>query len=233
MFAVGMDVDSRAYFSAASMVIAVPTGIKVFSWLATCYGGEVRLSSPIAFAIGFLFLFTFGGLTGVVLANASLDIAMHDTYYVVAHFHYVLSMGAIFGMFAGLYLWLPKLTGLDGSLTSAEMLGLLHFGTFFVGVNVTFAPQHFLGLAGMPRRIPDYADSFATWNALSSLGSIISVVSTTFLVAALAAASQAPALATPNAWQQVGFGLAPILVDEEASATSLDLAGTSPTPSHP
>lgn len=142
-------------------------------------------------------------------------------------------MGAIFGMFAGLYLWLPKLTGLDGSLTSAEMLGLLHFGTFFVGVNVTFAPQHFLGLAGMPRRIPDYADSFATWNALSSLGSIISVVSTTFLVAALAAASQAPALATPNAWQQVGFGLAPILVDEEASATSLDLAGTSPTPSHP
>jgi len=214
MYTSGLDVDTRAYFVAGTMVIAVPTGVKIFSWIATMWGGSIRFATPMIFALGMIFLFTMGGVTGVVLANAGLDIAMHDTYYVVGHFHYTMSMGALFAIFTGFYYWIPKMTGRMYS----EALGKIHFWLLFIGVNLTFFPMHFLGLAGMPRRIPDYPDAFAGWNMVSTLGSYVSMLSTVVFLVLLYKMFKSKEQVGANPW---GVG-----------ATTLEWTVPSPAPFH-
>ena len=214
MYTVGMDVDTRAYFTAATMVIAVPTGIKIFSWIATMWGGSIEFKTPMLWALGFIFLFTVGGVTGVVLSNAGLDVVLHNTYYVVAHFHYVLSLGAIFGLFAGFYYWFSKMTGCEYN----EKLGQLHFWVTFVGVNLTFFPMHFLGLAGMPRRYVDYPDAFAGWNLVASIGSLISVVGVVIFFIVIIEAFSSRRKAENSPW---GIG-----------GTTIEWSTTSPPPFH-
>jgi cytochrome c oxidase subunit I len=169
MFAVGLSVNTKMYFTAATLVIAVPTGIKIFSWIATMWGGSITFQTPMLWALGFIFMFTVGGVTGIVLANGGVDLYMHDTYYVVAHFHYVLSLGAVFALFAGWYYWFGKMWGRNYN----ELLGQLHFWIFFIGVNILFFPMHFLGLDGMPRRYPDYPDAFSYYNEIASIGYMV------------------------------------------------------------
>ena len=214
MYTVGMDVDTRAYFTAATMVIAVPTGIKIFSWIATMWGGSIEFKTPLLWALGFIFLFTVGGVTGVVLSNAGLDVVLHNTYYVVAHFHYVLSLGAVFGLFAGFYYWFSKMTGCDYN----EKLGQLHFWVTYVGVNLTFFPMHFLGLAGMPRRYVDYPDAFAGWNMVASIGSLISVVGVVIFFVVIIEAFNSRRKAANSPW---GVG-----------GTTIEWTTTSPPPFH-
>jgi len=214
MYTVGLDVDTRAYFVDATMVIAVPTGITIFSWLATMWGGSIRYTVPMLFALAFIFLFTVGGVTGVVLSNAGMDVALHDTYYVVAHFHYVMSLGALFGIFAAFYYWSPKMWGHIYNDTLAK----LHFWLTFIGVNLTFFPMHFSGLAGMPRRIPDYPDAFAGWNMVSSIGSYISGVATLVFLWVIVDMLVRGKKAEGNYWGE--------------GATTLEWTHTSPPPFH-
>ncbi|WP_057883781.1 cytochrome c oxidase subunit I [Tsuneonella troitsensis] len=214
MYTVGLDVNTKMYFTAATMVIAVPTGVKIFSWIATMWGGSIEYKSPMVWALGMIFLFTVGGVTGVYLANGGIDDVVHDTYFVVAHFHYVLSMGAVFSMFAGFYYWFPKMSGRMHS----ELLSHLHFWGFFIGVNVIFFPQHFLGLQGMPRRYPDYAEAYAYWNEISSLGYLIMAGSMIFFFANIVYAFVAGKKAPANYWGE--------------GATTLEWSLSSPPPFH-
>jgi cytochrome c oxidase subunit 1 len=214
MFTVGISVESQRYFAFASMVIAVPTGIKVFSWLATMWGGSITFRVPMLWAAGFVLLFTIGGVTGVQLANPGLDRVLHDTYYVVAHFHYVLSLGAAFAIFAGFYYWFPKMTG----YMMSEALGRVHFWLTFIGVNLVFFPQHFLGLAGMPRRYADYPDAMAGWNFISSVGSYISAAGLAVFFIAVAEAFVRKRAASANPWGE--------------GATTLEWTLSSPPPYH-
>jgi cytochrome c oxidase subunit 1 len=214
MYTVGMSLNTEAYFVAATMVIAVPTGIKIFSWIATMWGGSIEFKVPMVWAIGFIFLFTVGGVTGVVLANSGVDTALHDTYYVVAHFHYVLSLGAVFAIFAGFYYWAPKMWG----YMYREWLGHLHFWVTFIGVNLVFFPQHFLGLAGMPRRYIDYPDAYEYWNYVSSMGSYLSGIGVLIFLAVLIDMFVTKRKAAANPW---GPG-----------ATTLEWTLPSPPPFH-
>jgi cytochrome c oxidase subunit 1 len=214
MYTVGLDIDTRAYFNIATMVIAVPTGVKIFSWVATMWGGSIRLDTPMLWALGFIFLFTVGGVTGVVLSNAGVDVALHDTYYVVAHFHYVLSLGAVFAMFAGFYYWIGKMSGRQYN----ETLGKLHFWITFIGVNLTFFPQHFLGLAGMPRRYIDYPDAFAGWNHVSSMGAYLSFAGAVLFVFVVIHTLTAGRRVEGNYWGE--------------GATTLEWTVPSPAPFH-
>jgi cytochrome c oxidase subunit 1 len=214
MYTVGMSTGTQAYFIAATMVIAVPTGVKIFSWIATMWGGSIEFRTPMVWALGFIFLFTVGGVTGVVLANAGVDRVLQDTYYVVAHFHYVLSLGAVFAIFAGWYYWFPKISGYMYN----EFIGKLHFWVTFIGVNLVFFPQHFLGLAGMPRRYVDYPDAFAGWNNISSIGSYISGFGILIFFYGVIEAFAKKRVAGANPW---GVG-----------ATTLEWTLSSPPPFH-
>ncbi|MBB4122212.1 cytochrome c oxidase subunit I [Martelella radicis] len=214
MYTVGLSLDTQRYFVFATMVIAVPTGVKIFSWIATMWGGSISFRAPMVWAVGFIFLFTVGGVTGVQLANAGLDRSLHDTYYVVAHFHYVLSLGAVFAIFAGWYYWFPKITGYMYN----ERVAVIHFWVMFVGVNLVFFPQHFLGLSGMPRRYIDYPDAFAGWNAVSSYGSYISAIGVLIFLYGIYEAFAKKRVAGDNPW---GPG-----------ATTLEWQLSSPPPYH-
>jgi cytochrome c oxidase subunit 1 len=214
MYTVGMGVNLRAYFIAATMIIAVPTGVKIFSWIATMWGGSISFKTPMLWAIGFIFLFTVGGVTGVVLSNAGIDYSLHDTYYVVAHFHYVLSLGAVFAIFAGFYYWFEKMFGVKYN----EFLGCLHFWLMFVGVNIVFFPQHFLGLQGMPRRYVDYSDGYAYWNMVSTWGYVITVVGVLVFLIMLAEAAIRRRPGVANPWGE--------------GATTLEWTLSSPPPHH-
>jgi cytochrome c oxidase subunit 1 len=214
MYTAGLSANVKMYFTAATMVIAVPTGIKIFSWIATMWGGSIRFAVPMVWAIGFIFMFTVGGVTGVVLASGGIDEVLHDTYYVVAHFHYVLSLGAVFALFAGFYYWFPKMSGkhMNG------LLGHIHFWLFFIGVNLVFFPMHFLGLSGMPRRYPDYPEAFAYWNYVSTIGYMVMAVGVLVFFVNLFMSLAAGRRAEDNPWGE--------------GATTLEWTLSSPPPYH-
>ncbi len=214
MYTVGLDVDTRAYFISATLVIAVPTGIKIFSWLATMWGGSIDFRVPMLFACGFIFLFVVGGVTGVALANTGIDVALHDTYFVVAHFHYVMAIAALFAMFSGFYYWIGKMSGRQ----YPKVLARIHFWLFFIGVNVLFFPQHFLGMAGMPRRIPDYPDAYAGWNYVSSIGAYTTTAATLLFFFIVSRTLRSGEKVAANQWGE--------------GATTLEWTVESPAPFH-